>query len=243
MMTHEGAAHEGRKSLICVPIVDANVEAATEATKKAKSLGADLVELRLDYLGTLDDGKLGVLIEAVDIPKIATIRTEKAGGFWKGDEKTRINHLLTCLSFGAEYVDIEDSTDIGWRYEIAKACRQNNAQLIISHHEFKKQLAKRDMIDICNNAFAAGANIAKIAVAAQTSEDVCNVLSVIEHFKAQNKSIIGIAMGKLGTITRVLGPQLGAFLTYASLEKGKESAEGQLTIEELKTVMEILRVK
>ena len=132
--------------------------------------------------------------------------------------------------------------DMHWRYEIAKACRQNNAQLIISHHEFKKQLAKRDMLDICNNAFAAGANIAKIAVAAHSSEDVCNILSTIEYFKAQNKSIIGIAMGKLGTMTRVLGPQLGAYLTYAALDKGKESADGQLTVEELKTVMGILRI-
>lgn len=227
-------------ALICVPITEANPEDAMKAVKRAKELGADLVELRLDYLGKLDDATIGELVDGPEIPKIATIRSEKEGGFWKGDEKDRINTILTCISFGAQYVDIEDNVDIGWRFEIAKACKSNNAQMIISHHDFKKTPTKQEMIDICKNHYAAGATISKIAVMPKTIEDVVNVLSVIEHFKAQNKKIIGVSMGKLGMISRIVGPQLGSYLVYASLEKGKESAEGQLTIADMKTVLGVL---
>lgn len=228
-------------TLICVPITEANVQDALAAMKKAKEKGADLVELRLDYIGDLDDAKIGDLVDGIEIPKIATIRTEKDGGYWKAEEKDRINFLRTCLSFGAEYVDIEESTDIGWRYEISKACKDNGSKMIISHHEFDRALPKQEMVDICKNEFAAGANIAKIAIMPKTVDDVANIFSVIEFYKSQNKEIIAIAMGKLGTMTRVFGPQMGAYLTYAALEKGKESAEGQLCLEDMKAVLEILK--
>jgi len=228
-------------TLICVSIIEANVEDALKAIKRSKELGADLVELRLDYIGELDDGKIGDLIDSVDIPKIVTLRSAKDGGFWNGQEKDRINHLQTCLSFGAQYVDVEESMDIGWRYEISKACKSNGAQMIISHHDFKKTPTKQEMIDICKNEYAAGASIAKISVMPKTIEDVANLLSVIEHFKVNGKQMIGVSMGKLGVMSRIFGPQVGSYLAYAALERGKESAEGQLTIEEMKTIVEILQ--
>ena len=209
--------------------------------QKAKDLGADLVELRLDYLGQLDDAKIGDVVDFDDIPKIVTIRSKGENGYWEGEERQRITHLLTCLSFGAQYVDIEDSTDIGWRYEIAKACKNNKAQMIISHHDFKKTPPKQEMVDICKNEFAGGASIAKIAVTPQKIEDVMNVLSVTEQLKGQGKQVIGVSMGTLGRITRIMGPQVGSYLTYASLEKGKESAEGQITVEEMRAIWKILQ--
>lgn len=227
-------------TLICVPIVEANVQDAIKAMQKAKDVGADLVELRLDYLGKLDDGKIGDVVDWDDIPKIVTLRSEKEGGYWKGDEKQRINHLLTCLSFGAQYVDIEDSTDIGWRYEIAKACKANKAEMIISHHDFQKTPSRQDLVDVCKNEYAGGGTIAKIACMPKSMDDVMNMLYVIEHYKAKGKPIIALSMGRMGRITRIMGPQLGAYLTYAALEKGKESADGQLTVEEIRTVLKIL---
>jgi len=157
-------------TLICVPIVEANVEDAKKAILKAKELGADLVELRLDYLGKLDDGKIGDVVDYLDIPKIATIRSKAENGFWNGEEKDRINHLITCLSFGAQYIDIEGSTDIGWRYELAKACKNNKAQMIISHHDFKKTPGKQEMIDICKNEFAGGAEALRRRVPANGAD-------------------------------------------------------------------------
>jgi 3-dehydroquinate dehydratase-1 len=138
-------------------------------------------------------------------------------------------------------VDIEDSTDIGWRFEISKACKDNGSKMIISHHDFEKTPSQQEMVDIVKNEYAAGANIAKIAVTPKKIGDVANVLSVIEQFKGQGKEIIGIAMGKLGVVTRIAGPQVGSYLTYASLEKGKESANGQLPIEHVRTILEILK--
>jgi len=225
---------------ICVPIVEANKADAIAAMKKAKEMGADLVELRLDYIGALTDADIGDLISSADIPKIATLRPEREGGFYKGDENARVRLLQTALSFGAEYVDLEVSTDIGWRYEIGKSCKSQGAKLIVSFHDFRGTPNKDVLSDTVKNEYAAGADIAKIATTPKDFDDVMKVLSVVNRFKTDGKDIIGIAMGKLGKVSRLLAGPAGSYLTYASLETGKESAEGQVSIADMKKVMEVL---
>ena len=46
-------------------------------------------------------------------------------------------------------------------------------------------------------------------------------------------------MGAVGRMTRILGPLLGSYLTYAATPWG-ESASGQIQIEELKKVYNTL---
>jgi 3-dehydroquinate dehydratase-1 len=53
--------------------------------------------------------------------------------------------------------------------------------------------------------------------------------------------IIAVSMGDAGKISRVVAPLLGAYLTYASLRKGKESAPGQLSFEEVKRIMAVVK--
>ncbi|MBN2517658.1 MAG: type I 3-dehydroquinate dehydratase [Candidatus Altiarchaeota archaeon] len=225
---------------ICVPIIEANIDDAVASLKRAKELGADIVEIRMDYLGALDETKIGELFDGVDIPKIATLRPTREGGFFKGDESTRVGHLLTAMSFGADYIDLEISTDIGWRYEVSKACKSNRTKMIVSFHDFKSTPPRDKLDDVVKNEFAAGADIAKLATTPQSFSDVMQLLTVVNEFSSKEKSVIGVAMGKLGRVSRILAGTAGSFLTYAALERGKESAEGQLTISEMKTIVEML---
>ena len=52
--------------------------------------------------------------------------------------------------------------------------------------------------------------------------------------------IVSFAMGDLGLISRVLCPLVGGDFTYASIEKGKESAAGQMTVEDLRKLYEMV---
>ncbi len=49
-----------------------------------------------------------------------------------------------------------------------------------------------------------------------------------------------MAMGPLGFASRVLCPLVGGYFTYASIERGKESASGQITVRELKKLYEMV---
>ncbi|MCK5552587.1 MAG: type I 3-dehydroquinate dehydratase, partial [Deltaproteobacteria bacterium] len=92
-------------------------------------------------------------------------------------------------------------------------------------------------LDECNGA---GADIVKIVTYANTMEDNLRVLGLIPHTRRTGGEIIAFCMGELGRISRIMAPLLGSYFSYASLERGAESAPGQLTIEEIKGVFKIL---
>ena len=68
-------------------------------------------------------------------------------------------------------------------------------------------------------------------------------LKIIELIKKSEKPIIGLCMGPLGEISRILSTIYGSFLTFASLDKGKESAPGQIPAETLRNIYRIDEIK
>jgi len=48
------------------------------------------------------------------------------------------------------------------------------------------------------------------------------------------------AMGELGKPSRILSPLFGALFTIASLERGRETAQGQLTVQEMRNIYQTL---
>jgi 3-dehydroquinate dehydratase type I len=54
------------------------------------------------------------------------------------------------------------------------------------------------------------------------------------------REIIAFCMGEKGGLSRIAAPLLGSYLSYASLEKGAESAPGQFTAAEMKRILKVL---
>jgi 3-dehydroquinate dehydratase len=50
-------------------------------------------------------------------------------------------------------------------------------------------------------------------------------------------------MGQLGKPSRLMSPVFGAFFTIASIEAGRRTASGQLTIREMRTLYKALGLK
>jgi 3-dehydroquinate dehydratase/shikimate dehydrogenase len=109
---------------------------------------------------------------------------------------------------------------------------------IASHHDFS---GVPDNIDVIfDRLTATGAEIVKIAVSVTDAAAAIPVSKLIDRAKDTGKKMIPVAMGEAGKWTRILGLARGAFLTYASLETGNETASGQLTAEEM---LETFRVR
>ena len=65
------------------------------------------------------------------------------------------------------------------------------------------------------------------------------MLKLIREFPETN--IVAFAMGSLGLPSRILSPLVGGDFTYASIEKGAESAPGQITVADLKKLYQMVR--
>jgi len=66
-------------------------------------------------------------------------------------------------------------------------------------------------------------------------------MKLISYAKKTNRKIIALCMGEEGKISRIMAPYFGSYLSFASLERGAESAPGQLTVEEMREIFRILK--
>ncbi|HRR42321.1 MAG TPA: type I 3-dehydroquinate dehydratase, partial [Syntrophales bacterium] len=92
-------------------------------------------------------------------------------------------------------------------------------------------------IGVCRSL---GADIVKVVTTARTPEDNLKVLRLIPYARRKGLEIIAFCMGDKGRISRVASPILGSFLSFASLERGEESAPGQMTVDEMRLVLSLL---
>ncbi|MEM3004038.1 MAG: type I 3-dehydroquinate dehydratase [Candidatus Bathyarchaeia archaeon] len=215
---------------ICVSVMPRTVDEAATLQEKARRGGGDLVELRLDRMGRLTE--LGRFTRT-GMPVIATNRSADEGGSFQGSEEERFQILLTAAQAGFDYVDIEDST--GGLKGKMEALRDFGAKIICSHHNMDSTPTPTELKRILNRNMRLNADIYKIITTARSPEDSLITLNFLSEASKQSR-IVCFAMGEAGKISRVACPLYGSFFTVASLERGSETAPGQLTVEDLRTV-------
>ncbi|MFC1691334.1 type I 3-dehydroquinate dehydratase [Nanoarchaeota archaeon] len=220
--------------MICVPIVENNVDDAIKQMEKSAKI-ADIVEFRADFIEDIDEEKLEQVIKQRKIPIIVTIKMDGEGGQFKGTEQERLKLLKKAIELKAEYVDIDHDSKSA--EELIK--NKNKTKIIASFHDFKK--TDETAVKALEKIVVLEADVAKIVTYANDITDNVRIFEIIEAAKNAHIEIIGLCMGELGKISRVLSIKLGALLTFASSETGKESAPGQLTVEELKKALEALK--
>ena len=218
--------------MICAPIIEKELDSMIEA---ANSTNADSIELRLDYLTEftgIDE------LSEIQKPIIATCMPEFEGGNFKGPEEERTGILRKALEFSS-HLTIELKTDSKFRDPLIREAKEKGVKVIVSCHDFKSTPGKEEILSILEQEEEAGADIAKVALMPKNHADVLNTLAAITE-NPTKIPVIAIAMGELGKVSRILGPALGSYLTYASTGKGRESAPGQLMVEEIRRVLNII---
>ena len=217
--------------MICIPIVGSSMSKALEQVASASSL-ADILELRLDLIENPD---LKVLLDSVSLPVIVTNRSKLDGGQFKGPDEDRVRSLREALDAGADFVDIEVSTPREYLQPFLE--EGDPLRTIISYHDFSH--TPEDFNPLYETMCELPGEIVKIVTYARDISDNLKMFELLKRAKRENKKLIGLCMGDLGEISRVLSPLFGGFLTFGSLETGQESAPGQIPA---KTLKEIYRV-
>jgi len=207
------------KTRVCVPILEKKYESVIKAAEISVNAGADLLELRIDFMDNPSSVDIKSIIREIDFPLIATNRKNDEGGFFKGSESERTKILLEAAKY-ADIVDIELSTDDEYLKKILDTANST----IISYHDFKKTPTADKLLEIVKKEKELG-DIAKFAVMPQKMSDTLIVLDVLSMVD----NTVGISMGKLGSYTRVIAPLFGSPITFASIKNA--SAPGQLDIQ------------
>ena len=101
--------HDGKTCALTTSVIAPTVAEALTEIDEAVAGGADIVELRVDFIPTLDaDGKdLTAMLERCPVPCIVTYRPTWEGGQYAGEEEPRLAALWKAVELGAAYVDCE----------------------------------------------------------------------------------------------------------------------------------------
>ncbi len=203
--------------MICVSIRASTNEEALESIRRARQAGADLAELRIDFIR---DPDIPRLFRDPPLPLIATVRPTWEGGRFEGTEADRVALLEDACLAGAEWVDVE--------FRAYKDFPRHQARLLLSFHDMEK--TPRDLDRTVRKMAAMEPDLLKVATRAEGAADV---LRLLELQKASTSASTFIPIGSWGEPLRILYRKFGGFLTYASLEEGSETAEGQLPLARL----------
>ena len=220
--------------MICIPIIAKNTDVALEKINRANTL-ADILEIRLDLMDTFD---LHRILHTADKPVLVTYRSKNEGGKGSADPDTYTQYALAALRLGADLVDVELWLPIKWRERIFDARGQSG--IVISSHIQGSTPALEKLEKILGDSIATGADVVKIVTRAEKWSDNFRLLDLIPKAHDRNIRIIAFCMGPLGKASRVLSHLMGGYVTFASLEAGEESADGQIPATEIKRILEIL---
>lgn len=220
-------------SLVCVPIMADSADLMIADACKAKTSGADLVEIRLDSLKIFNlQTDLKTLIKECPLPTLFTYRPKWEGGQYDGDENERLEVLRLAMELGADYVDVELQVAREFIDSI-RGKKPEKFKVIVSSHNYQETPSLDELGKLVARIQESGADIVKIATTALDITDVSRIFHIIVHSQVP---VIGLVMGERGLISRILCAKFGGYLTFATLEAGIVSAPGQPTIQDLLTL-------
>ena len=202
---------------ICVALVEETTDGMVARMAELAPV-ADLFEIRADRVIDLD---LLTILRARTRPIVLTCRPVSQGGSWDDEDPRRRLTLLEAVKRGFDYVDVELRSGF------------------LSHHDV--QGMPDDLDALYRQMTEVGADIAKIVVRPRSIADVGRLLAFAARVRDEGGTpLIALALGPLGTLTRILAGRYGGPFTYASALRGHESAPGQLTAA---TMADLYRVR
>jgi len=182
--------------------------------------GAELVELRLDYI--VRTVNLKRLLAEKQCPVIITCRREQDGGNWKGTEQERIVLLRSAIAEGVDYVDLEE--------DIAGSIpRFGKTKRIVSYHNFEE--TPENLREIHDRCCESDPDVVKIVTMAHSPRDNMRTLQLIGESEVPT---VAFCMGEMGIPSRILAGKFGAPFSYASFHQERAIAPGQLSYAEMK---------
>jgi 3-dehydroquinate dehydratase / shikimate dehydrogenase len=224
---------------VCVAVIGSD---ANQLVEKAEALVRDnsFLEFRLDYLSKpgLALPKIKRFIEENSgTTVIATCRRVASGGKFRGSIASQLEILGKAAAAGCQLVDVELQTAGKCKPEQLQKLR-SRASIILSFHDFR---ATKKLEETLEKMLAHPADYYKVVSTATTLADNVTMIKFLAR-EGDRHSLLGMCMGEQGIISRVLGVRAGSVFTFASAGAGQETAPGQVTAQELRSVYRIEQV-
>ena len=115
--------------------------------------------------------------------------------------------------------------------------------VVVSSHDFEKTPPHDELVARLRRAEELGGDILKTAVHPESYAAAQQLLALLqmEVSRPSERPVVTMSMGELGMISRLSGEVFGSAMTFGTV--GYASAPGQIGIEPLREVLELLHHK
>ncbi|MCB2288683.1 type I 3-dehydroquinate dehydratase [Clostridium sp. CS001] len=232
---------------ICIPMVGETIAQLVVEAQFLKELDFDVVEWRVDFFEEVTNiEKVKEALQEIRVvlahkPIIFTFRSAKEGGQREVAAEFYVELIKSIVETKLiEVIDVELFNEENYVKKLVEVAHANGVAVIISNHDFFNTPEKEEIITRLKRAQELGGDLPKIAVMPTCVKDVITLLDATRIMNEQyaNTPIITMAMGEKGLITRLSGELFGSALTFAAAKE--VSAPGQISVDELRKVMELL---
>ena len=234
------------KPVICVPVMENRKDDIVLEVARLVGTGVEMIEWRVDAFENVESMNAirDVFDELAPIVKntifLFTFRSKKQGGLKELDyEKIYDLHQVAAESKIVDFIDVEYFDVDDMDREIHKL-QKMGVKVITSHHDFDETPSGEVIAMLLEQMAQSGADIVKLAVMPNCTEDVLRLLEETNafHNKYPKQLLITMSMGKLGVISRVSGETFGSCVTFGA---GKNaSAPGQIPVAELQCILDAI---
>ncbi|MGT2949739.1 3-dehydroquinate dehydratase [Streptococcus cuniculi] len=220
---------------IVVPIMPRSLEDVANIDLD-RLAAADLIEWRADFLPKEEILTVApaVFEKFVGREVIFTLRMSREGGHIELTNEEYIHLLKEIASlYQPEFIDFEYYSHKEVFEEML-----DFPNLVLSYHNFEE--TPENYMEIMSELTSLSPAVVKMAVMAQTEQDVLDVMNYTRGFKTLNaeQAYATMSMGHLGKLSRVAGVITGSCWTFASLDEA--SAPGQIALSAVHKILNIL---
>lgn len=237
---------EGRPKTI-ISLMGAKADENIELIKKGIEAGVECFEWRGDFAADVHDPQ-AMVQQSIEIgkalsnnPYLFTFRSTSQGGHLTipVEEYVALNKAIIEAE-AVDLVDIETWIGDPAVLELVECAKQHNVKTVISYHNFAGTPSVEWMVNLLTHMADLGADIPKIATMANSAQDALKLLAATEEMSRihSDKPLLTMAMGREGSITRLVGEFFGSAITFCSLEEA--SAPGQVQVMQAIRIMDEL---
>ena len=220
---------------LIVSVMPRSIEEA-QAIDVLRYQDADIIEWRADFLP-----KEAILQVAPAIFEkfagrelVFTLRTRAEGGQIELSSEEYVQMIKEVVQlYQPDYIDFEY-----FNYKDVFDQMLDFPNLVLSYHNFQE--TPENLMEILSELTSLNPKIVKIAVMANTEQDVLDLMNFTRGFKTLNpeQEYVTISMGKVGKVSRITSDVTGSSWSFASLDEA--SAPGQISLSSMTKIREIL---
>lgn len=235
---------------ICLPIIGKTKAELVKEVEKCLTLSCDLIEWRVDHFTDVEDSAKVIEMAKIlrellgETPLLLTFRTAKEGGVHELADNKYFELYHSVIPTGLiDLVDLElfmPAAEVAGTVELA---HQSGVAVVMCNHDFDATPAYEEIINRLKMMQAKNADICKIAVMPQSSDDVLTLLKATNDMYHQfaDRPLITMSMGQLGAVSRTTGEIFGSAMTFGAAEQ--TSAPGQISANQLKETLKLFHKK